>query len=49
MVLDWRKSQRARAAVTATITDVLQELPDVYGDDAFERVREAIFAHVDEG
>lgn len=48
LVIDWRKSQRARAAVAATITDVLDELPDVYGEEAFLKVREAVYAHVDE-
>ena len=48
LVIDWRKSQRARASVKATITDVLQDLPEAYGDDAFEKVLQTIYTHVDE-
>lgn len=48
LVIDWRKSQRARAAVRATITDALDQLPETYGEDAFAKVLEAVYMHVDE-
>lgn len=48
LVIDWRKSQRARAAVRATITDALDQLPEAYGEDAFGEVVEAVYLHVDD-
>lgn len=48
LVIDWRKSQRARAAVRATITDALDQLPEAYGEDSFGKVVDAVYMHVDE-
>jgi type I restriction enzyme, R subunit len=46
LVIDWRKGQRTRAAVKSTINEVLQHLPDAYGDDLFDRTVETIYLHV---
>jgi type I restriction enzyme, R subunit len=46
LVIDWRKTQRARAAVTALLRDELDELPEAYGPEVHERVVQAIYNHV---
>jgi type I restriction enzyme R subunit len=46
LVIDWRKTQRGRAAVKTTIKDVLDDLPKAYGPEAFERVVAAVYEHV---
>ena len=46
LVIDWRKTQRGRAAVRTTIKDVLDDLPKPYGPEAFERVVAAVYEHV---
>lgn len=46
LVIDWRKSQRARAGVRSAIKDALDVLPDAYERDEYEKVVEAIYEHV---
>ncbi len=46
LVIDWRKTQRGRAAVRTTIKDVLEELPEAYGPEAYERVVASVYEHV---
>ncbi|MGK4008360.1 HsdR family type I site-specific deoxyribonuclease [Sorangium sp. So ce1036] len=47
LVIDWRKSQRARAAVKVTIKGALEVLPqDTYSDEMYEKLVEAVYEHV---
>lgn len=46
LVIDWRKSQRARAGVKSAIKDALDALPDAYQRDDYEKVVEAVYEHV---
>jgi type I restriction enzyme R subunit len=47
LVIDWRKSQRARAAVKVAIKRALDALPEeTYGDEMYEKLVEAICEHV---
>jgi hypothetical protein len=46
LVIDWRKSQRARAAVKATIKDALDVLPEAYTPAQYEQAVEAVYEHV---
>ncbi|WP_437483274.1 type I restriction enzyme endonuclease domain-containing protein [Sorangium sp. So ce1014] len=49
LVIDWRKSQRARAAVKVTIKRVLEALPrGTYSDEVYAKLVEAVYEHVDE-
>ncbi len=46
LAIDWRKTQRGRAAVRTTIKDVPEELPEAYDPAAYERVVAAVYEHV---
>ncbi|KYF76153.1 hypothetical protein BE11_49600 [Sorangium cellulosum] len=47
LVIDWRKSQRARAAVKVTIKRALEVLPqETYGDAVYEQLVEAVYEHI---
>jgi type I restriction enzyme, R subunit len=46
LVLDWRKEQRARAAVRLAIEEHLDELPEKFTTDLYERKCEAVYQHV---
>jgi type I restriction enzyme R subunit len=46
LVIDWRKSQRARAAVKAAIKDALDALPEAYGPEQYEKLVETVYEHV---
>lgn len=46
LVIDWRKTQRARAAVKAAIKDALDTLPDAYGAETYEALVESVYEHV---
>ena len=46
LVIDWRKSQRARAKVKAGIKDALDSLPDAYTGEQYELVVESLYEHV---
>lgn len=46
LVIDWRKKQRTKARVQKTIDDILQELPDSYGDKQWQNVCDKVYMHV---
>jgi type I restriction enzyme R subunit len=46
LVIDWRKTERARAAVRTTLKDALNDLPDAYGEAVFEQVLASVYEHV---
>lgn len=46
LVIDWRKTERARSAVRTTLKDVLDDLPEAYDETAFEQVLAAVYEHV---
>ena len=46
LVIDWRKTQRARASVKAAIKDALDALPEAYGPYVYEKLVEAVYEHV---
>jgi type I restriction enzyme R subunit len=46
LVIDWRKTQRARAAVRTEIRNVLDALPEVYTPEAYEKLVAAVYEHV---
>lgn len=46
LVIDWRKSQRARAAVRAAIKDALDVLPEAYEREQYEKAVDAVYEHV---
>ncbi len=47
LVLDWRKSQRPRAAVKVSIEDLLdRELPDSFSPELLQQKVEAVYQHV---
>jgi type I restriction enzyme R subunit len=46
LVLDWKKSQRTRAAVDVAIKDALYKLPEAYSDEILERKCDLVYQHV---
>jgi type I restriction enzyme, R subunit len=46
LVLDWRKKVETREAARSLVRDVLEELPDVYDTDTWERKSDAVFDHI---
>ncbi len=46
LVIDWRKTQRGRAAVKAAIKDALDGLPEAYDETLFTKVVDIVFEHV---
>lgn len=46
LVLDWRKKQRTRADVYATVKNVLDDLPRVFSPDLYNQKCELIYGHV---
>jgi len=46
LVLDWRRKAETREAARATVKDVLDELPDVYDEDLWNRKADAVFDHI---
>lgn len=46
LVLDWRKKQRARADVRATIREFLDELPRSYSPELYQQKVQAVYQHV---
>jgi type I restriction enzyme R subunit len=46
LVIDWRKTQRGRAAVKVAIKDALDDLPPAYNDDIYEKIVEIVYEHV---
>ena len=46
LVLDWRKEQRARAAVRLAVEEQLDELPERFTTDLYEQKCDAVYQHV---
>jgi type I restriction enzyme R subunit len=46
LVLDWRKKAETREAARVLVKDVLDELPDVYDPEIWERKTDAVFNHI---
>ncbi len=46
LVLDWRKRQQARASVRVAVEEKLDELPDVYTDEAYWSKCDAVYQHI---
>jgi len=46
LVLDWRKKAETREAARVLVKDVLDELPDVYDPEMWERKADAVFNHL---
>ncbi len=46
LVLDWRKRQQSRAAVKLTIEEILDQLPQSYSPELYERKCQDIYQHV---
>jgi type I restriction enzyme R subunit len=46
LVLDWRKEQRARAAVRLAVEEQLDELPEKFTTELYERKCDAVYQHV---
>lgn len=46
LVLDWRKKAETREAARGLVKEILDELPDVYDPDIWERKTEIVFNHI---
>ena len=46
LVLDWRKRQQSRAAVKLTIDEILDQLPQSYSPELYERKCQDVYQHV---
>jgi type I restriction enzyme, R subunit len=46
LVLDWRKKAETREAARVLVKDVLDELPDAYDTNTWERKSDAVFNHI---
>jgi type I restriction enzyme R subunit len=46
LVLDWRKEQRARAAVRLAVEEQLDELPEKFTTELYEQKCDAVYQHV---
>lgn len=46
LVLDWRKRQRTKARMQNLIEEVLDELPEAYGDDLWANTCSEVFHHI---
>ena len=46
LVLDWRKGQRARAAVRLAVEEQLDELPEKYIAELYQKKCDAVYQHV---
>lgn len=46
LVLDWRKRQQSKAAVKVAIQDTLEELPESYSQQVYDRKCQEIYQHV---
>lgn len=46
LVLDWRKKQRTRADVYATVKTILDELPRAYTPELYEQKCDTVYQHV---
>jgi type I restriction enzyme R subunit len=46
LVLDWRRRQQSKAAVKVTIEDILDQLPESYSTEAYQRKCQEVYQHV---
>lgn len=46
LVLDWRRKAETRAAAKVLVKDVLDELPDAYDAEIWQRKSDAVFNHI---
>ncbi len=46
LVLDWRKKAQTREAARVLVKDILDELPDAYDPETFDRKCEIVFNHI---
>ncbi len=46
LVLDWRKRQQARASVRVAVEEKLDELPEVYTEEAYWGKCDAVYQHI---
>lgn len=46
LVLDWRRKAATRDAARVLVRDVLDELPDAYDSDVWQRKTDAVFNHI---
>jgi type I restriction enzyme, R subunit len=46
LVLDWRRKAQTREAARGLVKDILEELPDAYGPDVWERKASIVFDHI---
>jgi type I restriction enzyme R subunit len=46
LVLDWRRRQQSKAAVKVTIEEILDQLPESYPTDVYQRKCEEVYQHV---
>ncbi len=46
LVLDWRKKAETREAARGVVKEILDELPDVYDPEIWERKTEIVFNHI---
>jgi type I restriction enzyme, R subunit len=46
LVLDWRKKAETREAARSLVKDILDDLPDAYDKETWERKSDAVFNHI---
>jgi type I restriction enzyme, R subunit len=46
LVLDWRRKAQTREAARGLVKDILEELPDAYGPEVWERKTGIVFDHI---
>jgi type I restriction enzyme R subunit len=46
LVLDWRRRQQSKAAVKVAIEEILDQLPESYSTEVYERKCEEVYQHV---
>lgn len=46
LVLDWRKRQQSKAEVKVTIEEILDQLPENYSNEVYQRKCEEVYQHV---
>ncbi|MEW5859236.1 MAG: type I restriction enzyme endonuclease domain-containing protein [Cyanobacteriota bacterium] len=46
LVLDWRRRQQSKAAVKVAIEEILDQLPEGYSTEVYQRKCEEVYQHV---
>jgi type I restriction enzyme R subunit len=46
LVLDWRRRQQSKAAVKVAIEEALDQLPESYSTEAYQRKCQEVYQHV---